>query len=415
MIFSNRSRRDWLKASGALSLASLAVTPGASKAETNNLPPNVPIWTKQMGAPVLSPAYGSPSEFEQHVTRALWNPGPYPSVSRTPLQSLHGIITPNGLVFERHHAGVPAIPPQDHRLMVHGMVERPLIFTMEDIVRFPAESKIYFLECSGNTAAELKKPTGITVQDTHGLISCCEWTGVRLSTVLQEAGIHQNASWLLAEGADAASMTRSIPMSKALDDALLVYAQNGEMLRPEQGYPLRLFLPGYEGNMSVKWLRRLKLGTEPWQSREETSAYTDLMPDGKALQFTFHMDVKSVITSPSGGQKINRFGFHEIRGLAWSGRGKIKSVEVSDDGGVRWRQAVLQEPVLSKSLVRFCIPWEWQGQAALIQSRATDEWGHIQPSRQQLIKEKGLHFFYHNNAIQTWLINQEGNVKNAHT
>lgn len=409
------NRRDWLKASGALSLASLAVAPSVSKAETNNLPPNVPAWTKQMGAPALKPAYGAPSEFEQHVTRALWNPGPYPSVSRTPLQSLHGIITPNGLVFERHHAGVPAIPPQDHRLMVHGMVDRPLMFTMEDIMRFPAESKIFFLECSGNTAAELKKPTGITVQDTHGLISCCEWTGVRLSTVLQEAGIHQNASWLLAEGADAASMTRSIPMSKAMDDAMLVYAQNGEMLRPEQGYPLRLFLPGYEGNMSVKWLRRLKLGTEPWQSREETSAYTDLMPDGKALQFTFHMDVKSVITSPSGGQKMNRFGFHEIRGLAWSGRGKIKSVEVSVDGGVHWRQAVLQEPVLSKSLVRFCIPWEWQGQAALIQSRATDEWGHIQPSRQQLIKEKGLHFFYHNNAIQTWLINQEGNVQNAHS
>ena len=299
--------------------------------------------------------------------------------------------------------------------MVHGMVDRPLMFTMEDIVRFPTESKIYFLECSGNTAAELKKPTGITVQDTHGLLSCCEWTGVRLSTVLQEAGIQQKASWLLAEGADAAGMTRSIPMSKALDDALLVYAQNGEMLRPEQGYPLRLFLPGYEGNMSVKWLRRLKLGVEPWQSREETGAYTDLMPDGKALQFTFHMDVKSVITSPSGGQKMNRFGFHEISGLAWSGRGKIKSVEVSVDGGVHWRQAVLQEPVLSKSLARFCFPWEWQGQTALIQSRATDEFGHIQPSRQQLIKEKGLHFFYHNNAIQTWLINQKGNVQNAHS
>ena len=409
------NRRQWLQKSGALSRASLAAAPAETLAGNEDLPPHVPSWTKNMGAPFLSPAYGVPSVHEQHVKRALLpKPGPYPTASRTPLQSLHGIITPNGLVFERHHAGFPSITPQVHRLMIHGMVDRPLIFTMEDIARFPSESNIYFLECSGNTALELKKPSGITVQDTHGMVSCCEWTGVRLSTVLQEAGVHKDATWLLAEGADASSMTRSIPMAKALDDAMLVYAQNGEMLRPEQGYPLRLLLPGYEGNMSVKWLRRLKLGTEPWQSREETSAYTDLMPDGKALQFTFHMEVKSVITSPSGGQKMHNHGFHEIRGLAWSGRGKIKSVEVSVDGGLYWQQAVIQEPVLSKALVRFRFPWEWHGQSALIQSRATDESGRVQPTRQHLIKEKGLNFYYHNNAIQSWLINQEGDVQNAH-
>jgi sulfane dehydrogenase subunit SoxC len=327
---------------------------------------------------------------------------------------LHGTITPNGLVFERHHAGFPSIPPQDHHLMLHGMVDRPLIFTMDDILRFPSESKVYFLECSGNTALELKKPTGISAQDTHGMVSCCEWTGVRLSALLQEAGIQKQATWLLAEGADAAAMTRSIPMAKALDDALLVYAQNGEMLRPEQGYPLRLFLPGFEGNMSVKWLRRLKLGDAPWQSREETSAYTDLMPDGSAMQFTFHMEVKSVVTSPSGGQTIQRSGFYEIQGLAWSGRGKIRRVEVSADGGKTWQDAVLQEPIQSKALVRFRLPWQWQGQAALLQSRATDELGNVQPSRSQIIAEKGMNFYYHNNSIQTWQVSAQGEVRNVH-
>jgi len=409
------NRRQWLKQSGLLGLASTAATSTFAQTPLSNLPPQIPAWTQTLGKPFLSPAYGLPSEHEQHVKRALLpHPGPYPTASRTPLQSLHGTVTPNGLVFERHHAGFPSIPPQDHRIMLHGMVDRPLIFTMDDIVRFPSQSHVYFLECSGNSALELKKPTGVTAQDTHGLLSCCEWTGVRLSTLLQEAGIQKQATWLLAEGADAASMTRSIPIAKALDDAMLVYAQNGEMLRPEQGYPLRLFLPGFEGNMSVKWLRRLKLGDAPWQTREETSAYTDLMPDGSALQFTFHMEVKSVITSPSGGQTIQRPGFHEIQGLAWSGRGKIRRVEVSVDGGKNWQDAVLQEPIQSKALVRFRFPWQWQGQASLLQSRATDELGHVQPSRSQIIADKGMNFYYHNNSIQTWQVSAQGEVRNVH-
>ena len=320
----------------------------------------------------------------------------------TPLQDLHGIITPNGLHFERHHAGVPTIDPTQHRLMVHGLVDRPLIFTMNDIVRFPSESHFYFLECSGNgfwtgTTAQS------TVQHTHGELSCCEWTGVRLSTVLAEAGVKADAAWMLAEGADAVAMSRSVPVAKALEDALLVYSQNGERLRPEQGYPLRLFLPGYEGNMSVKWLRRLKLGDQPFETRDETSKYTDLMPDGTARQFTFVMEAKSVITFPSGGHSLHEKGFYEISGLAWSGRGRIKRVDVSTNGGASWKEARLQEPILSKCLTRFRLSWNWDGSPALLQSRAIDETGYVQPTRQQLVDVRGLNSYYHCRALNVML------------
>jgi sulfane dehydrogenase subunit SoxC len=273
-----------------------------------------------------------------------------------------------------------------------------MIFTMDDILRFPSESRIYFMECSGNSAAELKKAANNTAQQIHGLISCCEWTGVRVSTILQECGIKPEATWVLAEGADGAAMTRSIPMSKMLDDAILAYAQNGEMLRAEQGYPLRLFLPTYEGNMSIKWLRRLKLGVEPWQTREETSAYTDLREDGKALQFTFTMEVKSVITQPSGMMKLKAKGFYEISGIAWSGNGKIRRVEVSTDSGKTWGEAMLQDPVMDKSLVRFRFPWIWDGAPAVLMSRAVDASGEVQPTMEKLIAVKTANTFYHNNA-----------------
>ena len=371
-------------------------------------------WTKTQGSGFVNPPYGVPSKYEKGVVRVLPSPVPaFPTASRTPLQSLHGIITPNGLVFERHHAGIPDINPDLHRLVIHGMVDRPMIFSMEDIVRFPSESRVYFLECSGNSAAELKKATGKTVQEIHGLLSCCEWTGVRLSTILQECDVQSSAKWALAEGADGAAMTRSIPMEKMLDDALLVYAQNGEMLRPEQGYPLRLFLPGFEGNMSIKWLRRIKLGTEPWQTREETSAYTDLLPSGKAQQFTFAMDVKSVITQPSGMMRLKSKGFYEISGFAWSGNGKIRRVEVSADGGKSWFEAVLQEPVMDKSLVRFRYPWIWDGAPAMLMSRAVDSSGDIQPTMDALLKSKGPNIFYHNNAIQPWKVAANGEISNG--
>ena len=407
-------RRGFLK-------ATLAVSTGVSSVLTSNIAIaksntflEIDPWTKTQGATFVNPPYGLPSKYEKEVVRRLPNPAPiFLTASRTPIQNLHGIITPNGLHFERHHAGVPDINPDQHRLVVHGLVDRPMIFSMENIMRFPSESKIYFMECSGNSAAELKRSANNTAQQIHGLISCCEWTGVRVSTLLQECGIKPQATWVLAEGADGAAMTRSIPLSKMLDDAILAYAQNGEMLRAEQGYPLRLFLPSYEGNMSIKWLRRLKLGTEPWQTREETSAYTDLRENGKALQFTFKMEVKSVITQPSGMMKLKSKGFYEISGIAWSGNGKIRRVEVSTDAGKTWQEAMLQEPVMDKSLVRFRYPWVWDGAPAVLMSRAVDTSGEVQPTMEALIKTKSANTFYHNNAIQPWRVAANGEVTNG--
>ncbi len=373
-----------------------------------------PAWMRKPGAPILSPPYGQPSPFEAGVVRKARRRPPFATAasSGTPLQSLHGIITPSGLHFERHHAGVPAIDPEKHRLMIHGLVERPLIFTLGELMRFPSVSRLHFIECSGNTPWTGGQESW-TAQDTHGLLSCSEWTGVPLATLLAETGLRPQARWLLAEGADAAAMSRSVPLDKALDDALVAYAQNGERLRPEQGYPLRLVLPGFEGNMNIKWLRRIKVGDQPFQTREETSRYTDLLPDGRARQFTFQMAAKSVITRPSGGQSLPAPGFYEISGLAWSGHGKVRRVEVSTDGGVRWREAALQTPVLAKCLTRFRAPWTWDGGPAVLQSRVTDETGYVQPSREALIAEVGLNSGYHCNAIHSWRVAAGGAVTNA--
>ncbi len=332
--------------------------------------------------------------------------------SLTPHHALHGIITPSALHFERHHNGVPSINSDRHRLLIHGLVDRPLTFSMNDLVRFPSVTRTLFIECSGNSGKEWKGPTGTTVQETHGLMSTSEWTGVPLSTVLAEAGIKPDAVWMLAEGSDAAAMTRSLPLAELVNDALLCYAQNGEALRPEQGYPLRLVIPGWEGNTCIKWIRRLKLGTAPFMTREETSRYTDLMPDGTAKQFTFVMDTKSVITSPSGGQQIDP-GFVEIRGLAWSGHGKIVMAEVSTDGGKSWHTAQLQEPVLPKCHTRFRFGWRWNGDETIIQSRCTDETGSIQPTRAALVAARGVHSFYHYHAIHSWRIDRRGAVTNG--
>jgi sulfane dehydrogenase subunit SoxC len=407
-------RRGFLKASLAVGTGvSGALTSNNASAQSNTFL-EIDPWTKTQGSTFVNPPYGLPSKYEREVVRRIPNPPAiFLTSSRTPIQNLHGIITPNGLHFERHHAGVPDINPDQHRLVVHGLVDRPMIFSMENIMRFPSESKIYFMECSGNSMAELKRAANNTAQQIHGLISCCEWTGVRVSTLLQECGIKPEATWVLAEGADGSTMTRSIPMSKMLDDAILVYAQNGEMLRAEQGYPLRLFLPSYEGNMSVKWLRRLKLGTEPWQTRQETSAYTDLRENGKALQFTFKMEVKSVITQPSGMMKLKSKGFYEISGIAWSGNGKIRRVEVSTDAGKTWEEAMLQEPVMDKSLVRFRYPWVWDGAPAVLMSRAVDASGDVQPTMEALLKIKSANTFYHNNAIQPWRVAANGEVTNG--
>jgi sulfane dehydrogenase subunit SoxC len=332
----------------------------------------------------------------------------------TPLQHSRGIITPAGLHYEVRRAGVPVIDPARHRFIVHGLVRSPKVFTMEDLLRFPSVTRIYFLECTDNSFSEWKQPTAPDVQETHGLTSNSEWTGVPLATILREVGVRKDAAWLLAEGSDASGLMRSIPIEKAWEDALLVYAQNGEALRPEQGFPLRLLLPGFEGNMNIKWLSRLEVGDQPWYTRAETTAYTDLLRSGKARIFSFVMEAKSVITFPSGGMRLPAPGFYEITGLAWSGRGKVQGVEVSTDGGGTWATAHLQEPVLSKSHTRFRFPWHWDGRSAVLQSRVTDETGYVQPTLAQLVRVRGTESVNHNNAIQSWRVDANGSVTNVH-
>ena len=337
---------------------------------------------------------------------------PEAGLSRTPLQDSHGIITPSSLHFERHHAGVPEIDPTQHRLLIHGLVERPLIFTMEDLLQLPSISQILFVECSGNSQTEWSK-SGTNVQRSHGNASCSEWTGVKLSLILKEMGIQPEGKWIVAEGADACKMHRSLPLEKAIEDMIIAYGQNGEAIRPEQGYPLRLVVPGWEGNTHVKWLRRIKVVNQPYMGREETSKYTDLLPDGTARQFTFAMEAKSVITYPSGGHKLSGPGSYEITGLAWSGRGLINKVEISADNGQSWQEAELQEPRLPICFTRFRFPWQWKGQAVTLQSRCTDETGYIQPSREELVNVRGLNTFYHFNGTKTWQVLPNGQVENV--
>lgn len=327
--------------------------------------------------------------------------------SRTPLQDLQGTMTPADLHFERHHAGVPVVDPGAYRLVVHGMVERPTTFTIDDLKRFPATSRVCFLECSGNFGRQSGERT--TVQELCGMTSQSEWTGVRLSTLFQEVGARRDATWFLAEGQDAALMTRSIPLKDVLDEAMVAYAQNGEALRPEQGYPARLLLPGWEGNASIKWLRRLEVADEPFMTREETSKYTDPLADGTARQFSFAMDARSVITSPSYPATVQR-GWLEIRGIAWSGRGRIERVEVSTDGGRTWSNAALQAPVLPKAHTRFRLLWRWDGSSTEIVSRAVDETGYVQPEWAALQNVRGRRTRYHLNPITGWQIGADGRV-----
>lgn len=338
---------------------------------------------------------------------------PEETSSKTPLRDTYGIITPSSLHFERHHSGVPEIDPAAHSLTVYGLVDRPLVFGVDELKRLPSVSRVLFLECSGNGLAEWKGGTDPDVQRTHGLTSCSEWTGVPLSTLLDECGVQPAAAWILAEGADACKLARSIPLAKALKDVLVAYGQNGEALRPEQGYPLRLIVPGWEGNINVKWLRRIKLLDQPAMTRWETSKYTDLLADGTARQFTFDMDAKSVITRPSGGDRLPAVGVYEITGLAWSGRGAIVRVEVSADGGATWTDATLQEPVLPRAHTRFRWSWTWKGDEALLLSRCTDETGYVQPTRADLAAVRGLNSYYHNNAIQAWKVSRDGSITNG--
>jgi sulfane dehydrogenase subunit SoxC len=408
------SRRRFL--TGAAGLAALGASGSRAAADPKNLPPNVPAWTRSLGDGAGVRPYGQPSRFEKQVIRrdvAWLTATRESSVSFTPLHELDGIITPNGLCFERHHGGIAEIDPQDFRLIIHGLVEKPLIFTLADLKRLPRVNRIYFLECAANSGMEWRGAQLNGCQFTHGMVHCVQYTGVPLRLLLDEAGLKPGASWILAEGADAAAMTRSVPLAKALDDCLVAYRQNGEMLRPEQGYPARLVVPGHEGNMWVKWLRRLKVGDQPWEAREETAKYTDLLADGRARRHTFVMDAKSVITAPSPQVPLRHKGLLVISGLAWSGRGKVARVDVSRDGGRNWRAAQIDGPVLDKACVRFYAETEWHGEELLLQSRAIDDTGYVQPTKESLRKIRGVNSIYHNNGIQTWRVAPSGEVENV--
>jgi sulfane dehydrogenase subunit SoxC len=334
-------------------------------------------------------------------------------VSFTPLHELDGIITPSGLAFERHHAGIAEVNPDDYRLMLHGLVDKPLMLDLADLKRFPRVNRLYFLECAANSGMEWRGAQLNGCQYTHGMVHCVEYTGVPLKILLDEAGLKPGAKWLLTEGADASAMTRSLPLAKALDDCLVAYRMNGEMLRPEQGYPVRLVVPGWEGNMWVKWLRRIEVGDQPWFAREETSKYTDLMADGTARRFTFVMDAKSVITTPSPQAPLRHKGFTVLSGLAWSGRGKVRRVDISLDGGRNWRPARLDGLVLDKAVTRFYYEFDWNGEDLLLQSRAIDETGYVQPTKGDLRKVRGVNSIYHNNGIQTWHLRADGELENV--
>jgi len=365
----------------------------------------------KLGTP-LGP-YGERSPFEKAVRWRRDSKTPETGSSFTPLQDSVGTLTPSSLHYERHHAGIPAIDPARHRLVIHGMVNRPLSLSMAEIKRLPSVTRTLVLECGGNSAGEWAASAGPDVQRSYGLVSCSEWTGVPLSLVLAEAGVRPGASWVIAEGADACRMERSIPLAKAMNDILLAYGQNGEALRPAQGYPLRLLIPGWEGNTNVKWLHSLKLTDQAYMARDETAKYSDLMPDGKTRIFTYQMEAKSVITFPSGGQTLPGPGLYELTGLAWSGRGRIERVEITTNGGRSWVNARLQEPRLPIALTRFRLPWRFDGRAATIASRAIDESGYVQPTREALVAVRGTNSIYHYNGIKYWHVKADGTVTNV--
>lgn len=374
-----------------------------------------PPWMLKSGNPFSN--YGQPSEHESRTIRWISENAMAAGngVSWSPLHELEGMITPNGLHYERHHNGVPAIDPKQHELLVHGLVKQPLRFSIPDLLRYPMSSRLCFIECGGNSNAGWNsRPLQAAAGHLHGLVSCSEWTGVSLSILLEEAGVDPRAKWLIAEAADGIAMNISLPLEKVMDDTLLALYQNGERLRPENGYPMRLVVSGWEGVVNVKWLRRLELSEQPVMSRNETAKYTELLPSGKARQFSYTMDVKSVITSPCAGHQLDQPGVFQITGLAWSGHGKIKRVDVSADGGKTWAEAELNGPVLDKCFTRFRIPWQWQGDEAVIMSRATDELGYVQPARNTLVAERGRHGYFHYNAIVSWAVSSEGFVSHVY-
>ena len=417
-------RRDFIRGAFAAAVTSAALPTASaladSRGDVNIL--DLPEHSQGLGQAVATDGYGGPSKYEANVQRRT-SPGltqtTQSSVSFAPLQSLFGIVTPSGLHFERHHQGWWDIDPSKHRLMVNGsdetMLKKAMVFTMDELMRLPSVSRFHFIECGANTGMEWGNVAVPTCQYSHGMLGCSEFTGVALRTVLELCGADfRRGRFVLAEGADGSSLTRTIPMSLIESgEVLLAYGQNGEMLRPEQGYPLRLVVPGVQGVSWVKYLRRIELGDMPYATKDETIHYVDLLPGGQHRQYSSIQEVKSVVTTPSGGQVLLDKGFYNVGGLAWSGRGRIKRVDVSVDGGRNWRAARLETPVLSKCLTRFNIDWVWDGRPALVQSRATDETGQVQATAAQLRAVRGTRSIYHNNAIQTWLVQASGEVKNV--
>ena len=361
---------------------------------------------RPVGQPTSTLGERSPFVTPQRAPAGVLTGGSY-----TPLHELTGTITPSDLHFERHHGGVPQLDPRRHELLVHGLAERSTVFTLDDLRRLPSVTRVHFVECAGNGRAAYRSPKReLTPQMADGMTSNSEWTGVPLAALLREVGARPEARWVLAEGGDAVLLSRSVPIAKAMDDVIVAYAQNGEPLRPAQGHPVRLLLPGWEGNMCVKWLRRLELIAEPNMSRDETSKYTDPLPDGTARQFSFEMDVKSTITYPTHPAKLGGAGWVQIGGLAWSGRGRVARVDVSTDGGRSWTEAELQEPVLSKAHTRFRLPWRWDGRPATLMSRATDETGATQPTLAEFRTARGAGTDYHFNFVRAWDVEADGSV-----
>jgi sulfane dehydrogenase subunit SoxC len=411
------SRRNFLKGSLAAGGAFVAGGTAANAATPDKAITETQEWAQFLGAGVDARPYGTPSPFEKNVVRhnVEWlTASAESSVNFTPLHALDGIITPNGLCFERHHGGIAEVDPSKYRLMINGLVDKPLVFTIDDLKRFPRVNKIFFLECAANSGMEWRGAQLNGCQFTHGMVHNVMYTGVPLKYLLEEAGVKTNAKWIMPEGGDSSGMNRSVPLFKALDDCMIAFAMNGEALRPEQGYPARLVVPGWEGNMWVKWIRRIEVGDEPWHAREETSKYTDLMENGNARRFTWEMDAKSVITNPSPQAPLkHKSGQTVITGVAWSGRGTISRVDVTIDGGRNWHTARLDGPSLDKSLHRFYFDFDWNGKPLLLQSRAIDSTGYVQPTKDELRKVRGTNSIYHNNGIQTWHVRENGAVENV--
>ncbi|SNR27796.1 sulfite dehydrogenase [Puniceibacterium sediminis] len=408
------SRRAFLKAS----LAAGGTLAGAGMARAGDpLITEVQPWAQGFGDPVDATPYGLPIRFESDAVRrnVPWlTADPISSINFTPIHALDGTITPQGCAFERHHSGAIELAKPDYRLMINGMVDKPLVFSYEDLERFPRENHVYFLECAANTGMEWAGAQLNGAQFTHGMIHNMEYTGVSLRTLLEEAGYDTSAKWIYVEGADASSNGRSIPMEKALDDVIVAFKANGEALRKEHGYPVRLVVPGWEGNLWIKWLRRIEVTDQPVESREETSKYTDVLADGTARKFTWVMDAKSVVTSPSPQAPITHGpGPLVITGMAWSGHGRITRVDVSKDGGKTWETARLAREGENKALTRFYLDTEWDGSEMLLQSRAIDETGYVQPTKAQLREVRGLNSVYHNNCIQTWWVKPTGEAENV--